>query len=88
MQIEEAVSEAETGLDQGPPGLDATNSVDTQAPSMLEGLDGGGRACPEQTLGVRRTGQAGFVQPVLKVGDGRSLVARSQREDGRRKSRN
>jgi hypothetical protein len=43
---------------------------------VLERFDGGGRAGPEEAVGVGGTGQADLIEPVLQVGYRRPLVAR------------
>jgi hypothetical protein len=67
--VEEAVTQPKTGLDEGVPGLGATDAVDAQAAQALEGLEGGPRARAEYAVGVDgRAGEDGG-QAMLNVGD-------------------
>jgi hypothetical protein len=76
MQVQEPVAQAESGFHQRPPGLPAADAVHPEAPPVLERFDGGGRAGPEEAVGVGGTGQADLIEPVLQVGYRRPLVAR------------
>jgi hypothetical protein len=67
--VEKAVTQPETGLDQGVPGLRATDAVDAQATSPLEGLDGGPCAGAEDAVGVDGRAREDGCQAVLNVGD-------------------
>ena len=67
--VEEAVAEAPAGLDQGGPGLAAADAVDPQAPAVLEGLDRGPGALPEDARRGRSRRAAELGEAVLDVGD-------------------
>jgi hypothetical protein len=56
MEVQEAVAQPETGLYQGGPGLATADTVDPQTTPVLESLNGGGRAGPEESLAVGQTG--------------------------------
>jgi hypothetical protein len=67
--VEEAVTQPETGLDQGIPGLGATDAVDAQAAQALESLEGGPCARAEDAVGVDGRAREDGGQAVLNVGD-------------------
>ena len=67
--VEEAVTQPETGLDQGVPGLGAADAVDPQAAQALEGLEGGPRGRAEDAVGVDGRAREDGGQAVLDVGD-------------------
>ena len=73
--VQEAVAEAETGLDQGVPRLEAADSIDPQAAQVLECLHRGTGAVAEHPIGVEGTAPSeDSGQPVLDIRDGRSGV--------------
>jgi hypothetical protein len=82
VEVEEPVSQADAGLDQGPPRLTATDPVDAQTPSVLECLHRSGGARSEQPFGVGRARQSDLVETMLQIDHGRSEVARPQGKDG------
>ena len=67
--VEEAVTQPETGLDQGVPGLGAADAVDAEAAQALEGLEGGPGARAEDAVGVDGRAREDGGQAVLDVGD-------------------
>jgi hypothetical protein len=73
--VEEAVADAKTSLDQGVPRLEAADAVNPQAAEVLERLDRGTGAVPEDPIRVEDTVPAeDGGQPVLDVRDGRTGV--------------
>ena len=73
--VEEAVAEAAPRLDQRRPGLRAADTVDPQAPAVLEGLDGGSGAGAEASLRVDALGEGQPLEAVLDVGHRGAVVA-------------
>jgi hypothetical protein len=82
VEVQEPVSQVDTGLDQRPPRLSAADPFDAKAPSMLECLHRRGGARPEQSFGVGRAGQSDPVETMLEVDDGCSEIARPQGKGG------
>ena len=83
-RIQEAVTEAKTGLDQGVPRLGTADPVDPQATQVLERLHGGTGAVAEHSVGVERTAPSeDRGQPRLDVRDGRARVPEGEGEDYR-----
>ena len=78
--VEEAVTQPETGLDQGVPGLRAADAVDAEAPEPLEGLERGAGGRAEDAVGVDGRAREDGGQAVLHVGDRVAAVADGERQ--------
>ena len=78
--VEEAVTQPETGFDQGVPGLRAADAVDAQAAEALEGLEGGPGGRAEDAVGVDGRARQDGGQAVLHVGDRVTAVPDGERQ--------
>ena len=75
------VAQPETRFYQGIPGLRSAHPVDSEAPPVLERLDGGARRRAEVLGGILGGREAEFAEPRAQVCDRFARVALRQRED-------
>jgi hypothetical protein len=79
--IEEAVTDAKTGLDQGAPRLGAADAVDPESSQMLKCLNGCPRPVPEDSVSVdERATMKNDGQPPLYIRNGCPLVPEGERQ--------
>ncbi len=78
--VQEAVAERKAGFDERRPGLSSAHSVDTQAPSVLERLEGGARCLSKDAGWVRADAESQLDQAPLDVCDSFADAALQQRK--------
>ena len=77
--IEEAVTDAKTGLDQGAPRLGAADAIDPESSQMLKCLNGCSRPVSEDSDSVdERATMKNAGQPTLHIRNSRPLVSEGE----------